>query len=263
LLEEGKTEENLMRKNIFITTSLTMLFFTTLVWAEPSAGEKAFLNQVIKSAITDLVEDNAAFAHSKPAEHFEEFLDIQNPRVTMVLCSDSRVQTNNFSQNGAENDIFIARNIGNQFITTKGSVEYGVDVLKTPVLIFVGHSHCGAIKAAMGDFRKVSPAIHRELETLDVKAAHDDKEGVVLNVHNQIEDALANFKKKVDSAELAIIGGVYDFRNDYGYGNGQLIIINLNGEKDPQKIRDSHYFDNIKKVSIGIKREEPKKGANL
>ncbi|MBA3813304.1 MAG: hypothetical protein H0X26_02240 [Alphaproteobacteria bacterium] len=102
-----------MGKNIFITASLATLFYATFVWAEPSVGEKAFLDQVIKSAINDLVEDNAMFAEPKPAEHFQELQAIQNPRVPMVLCSDSRVQTNNFSQNGAENDIFIARNIGN------------------------------------------------------------------------------------------------------------------------------------------------------
>lgn len=244
-----------MGKKFFITISLVLSVYTTLLKAEPSAGEQEFLHQIIKEAITDLVEDNAAFAKSKTPEHFQEFQDIQSPRVTMVLCSDSRVQTNNFSENGAENDIFIARNIGNQFITTKGSVEYGVDVLKTPVLIFVGHSHCGAIKAAMGDFSTVSPAIQKELKTLDVKSAPDEKEGVILNVHQQVTAALSDFKKKVDSGELAIIGAVYDFRNDYGYGNGQLIILNLNGEKDPQKIRDAHYFDHLDHVSIGVKSQ--------
>lgn len=242
-----------MQKNIFILASVTILFCTQLLWAEPSPGEQEFLTQVIKNAITDLVEDNVAFVGSKTPEHFEEFQDIQSPRVTMVLCSDSRVQTNNFSQNGAENDIFIARNIGNQFVTTQGSIEYGVDVLKTPLLIFVGHSHCGAIKAAMGDFSKVPTAIHKELKTLDVSQAHDEKQGVVLNVHNQVAKALVDFKKKVESGALAIVGAVYDFRNDYGYGNGQLIIVNLNGEKTPEKIRDSHYFDNLKNVTIGVK----------
>ena len=245
-----------MRKNIFIVAHYAVLLYVTLACAEPSSGEKALLNQVIKSAITDLVEDNAAFAESKPSKHFKEFQDIQNPRVTMVLCSDSRVQTNNFSQNGAENDIFIARNIGNQFITTKGSIEYGVGVLKTPVLIFVGHSHCGAIKAAMGDFSHVASGIQKELKTLDVKTAPDEKEGVILNVHHQVNDALADFKGKVQSGDLVIIGAVYDFRDDYGHGNGQLIIVNLNGEKDPQKIRDSHYFDELERVSIGIKSAE-------
>ncbi len=251
-----------MGKKIFVTLSIALLAYTRCVSAEPSPGEKEVLNQIIKSAIHDLVGDNAVFAKSKFPEHFQEFQDIQNPRVTMVLCSDSRVQTNNFSQNGAENDIFVARNIGNQFITTKGSVEYGVSVLKTPVLFIVGHSHCGAVKAARGDMGQIAPAIRKELETLDVQAAPDDRQGVVLNVHHQVEDALDNFKEKVNVGQLAIIGAVYDFRNDYGYGQGQLIIVNLNGKRDPEEIRNSHYFDNMKEVTIGIQSEEPKKAVS-
>ncbi|OJW50180.1 MAG: hypothetical protein BGO67_02300 [Alphaproteobacteria bacterium 41-28] len=249
-----------MRKNIFITISLALLFCATCVVAEPSAGEKEVLDKVIKGAISDLVEDNAIFASLTAPEHFKEFQDIQNPRVTMVMCSDSRVQVDNFSQ-GAENDIFVARNIGNQFITTKGSVEFGVDVLKTPVLIFVGHSGCGAIKAARGDISEIQPGIRKELGTLDVKSAPDDKQGVILNVHNQVARAMEDFKEKVSAGRLAIIGAVYDFRNDYGYGQGQLIIVNLNGEKDLAKIKESHYFDDKKEVTVGIKSEEPKKEA--
>lgn len=252
-----------MNKKILITASLILALYTSFVKAAPSEGEHEVLHKVIKEAITDLVQDNAAFMKSKPAEHFQEFEDIQNPRVTMVLCSDSRVQTNNFSESGAENDIFTVRNIGNQYDTTKGSVQFGVDVLKTPVLVIVGHSHCGAVKAAMGDFSKVPAAIHKELATLDVKGAPDAKEGVILNVHNQVAAALETFKEKVDSGSLAIIGAVYDFRNDYGFGNGQLIIVNLNGEKDPQKIRDAHYFDNLDHVTIGVKKETLSRSDNL
>lgn len=213
--------------------------------------ENTLLTETIKGAIKDLVEDNAVFASERARHDFKEFLDIQNPRVTMILCSDSRVQTDNFSQ-GAENDIFVARNIGNQFITTAGSIEYGVNVLKTPVLMIVGHSHCGAIKAAMGDVTSLPAGIRKEVETIDVNAAKDDKQGVIENVHYQVEKALNQFKDKVNANQLAVVGAVYDFRNDYGYGYGQLIIVDLNGEKNPEKIKNFHYFDNIKKVSIGV-----------
>ncbi len=246
-----------MQKNIFIAVSLALLFCATFVCADPSTGEKEVLGQVIKNAISDLIEDNAIFAALTPPEYFQEFQDIQNPRVTMVMCSDSRVQIDNFSQ-GAENDIFVARNIGNQFITTKGSIEYGVDVLKTPVLIFIGHSNCGAVKAARGDISKIQSAIRKELATLDVKSAPDDKRGVILNVHNQVAEALDTFKEKVGSRRLAIIGAVYDFRNDYGFGRGQLIIVNLNGKKDPEEIKKSRYFDNKKEVTIGFQNDELK-----
>lgn len=246
-----------MTKNTLIGVGLALVLSMTLAHAEDTLSQKESLTQNIRSAINDLVDDNAEFAKSKSHEHFQGFLDIQNPRVTMVMCSDSRVQTDNFSK-GAENDIFVARNIGNQFVTTQGSIEYGVDVLKTPVLIFVGHSHCGAIKAAMGDISKIQDGIRKELETIDVKDAHDDSEGVVLNVNHQIEKAMGAFKEKVTSGNLAVIGAVYDFRNDYGYGTGQLIIVNLNGQTDPKEIRSSHYFDGLKKVVIGIQKQELK-----
>lgn len=239
-----------MLKNIFTILCIALLSGAPFAQAVQNSHEHESLDQTIKTAIADLIEDNAAFAESTSEEHFHG-LDIQNPRVTMVMCSDSRVQVDNFSQ-GAENDIFVARNIGNQFSTTQGSIEYGVNVLNTPVLIFVGHSHCGAVKAAMGDLNKIPPAIRKELLTMDVKSAADEKQAVALNVHNQIDKALVDFKEKIKVKKVAIIGAIYDFLNDYGYGKGQLIIINLNGEKDPQKIIDSHYFDNIKKVKVGI-----------
>jgi carbonic anhydrase len=245
-----------MRGRSMKKLKLTMLLFIALLFtnhlhAHEVLSKSDSLSQTIKEAINDLVEDNAAFADSKSAKHFRGFLDIQNPRVTMVLCSDSRVQADNFSK-GAENDIFMARNIGNQFITTQGSIEYGVDVLKTPVLIFVGHSHCGAVKAAMGDFSQLPTAIRKEIQTIDVSGAANDQQGVSLNVHHQVEQSLNTFKNKVDSGHLAIIGAIYDFRDDYGYGKGRLIIVNLNGIKDPKEIQKSHYFDDIKKVVIGI-----------
>lgn len=239
-----------MSQKIFALLCIAFLWNTPFAQAVNNAHEHEPLEQTIKAAVSDLIEDNAAFAKSRSEEQFQG-LDIHSPRVTMVMCSDSRVQVDNFSQ-GSENDIFVARNIGNQFSTTQGSIEYGVNVLNTPVLIFVGHSHCGAVKAARGDLKQIAPAIRKELLTMDVKSAADEKQAVALNVHNQVEKALADFKEKVGSKKVAIIGAIYDFLNDYGYGNGQLIIINLNGEKDPQKIINSHYFDDLKTVKVGI-----------
>jgi len=244
-----------MRNLNLVILILASVFFTHLAQAE--APKKDSLEQSIKNTIVDIIEDNTVFTKSKNQKHFRGFLDIQSPRVTMVLCSDSRVQVDNFSD-GAENDIFVARNIGNQFVTTQGSVEYGVKVLKTPVLIFIGHTHCGAIKAARGDMSQIPHAIRKELDTIDVKSAHDDNEGVVINVHYQVDKALADFKENVDAKSLAIIGAVYDFRNDYGYGFGQLIIVNLNGNKNAEEIRNSNYFDGIDHVTIGIQKVDKK-----
>ena len=105
-----------MKKINVIFAALALFAIASNVQLHAKTSACSSLEQTIREAIADLLEDNAIFAEKTSREHFDSFLDIQNPRVTMVMCSDSRVQTDNFSQ-GAENDIFIARNIGNQFST--------------------------------------------------------------------------------------------------------------------------------------------------
>lgn len=226
------------------------LFLLSLLFCPPLFADDS-LQETVHEAIEDLVESNQNFVASKKDTHFDNFADGQDPRVTMVLCSDSRVQGHHFSEDG-ENDVFMARNIGNQFATTRGSVTYGVNVLKTPVLIFIGHSHCGAVKAAMGDFSGLEAPIRKELDTLKLHGMTDEKKAVIENIHHQVSAALKAFKGKVTAEELAILGAVYDFRDDYGHGKGQLIIVNLNGSRDPATIRASHYLDGLRGVSVGV-----------
>ena len=201
--------------------------------------------------LENVVTDNDRFARKTPDSHFNTFKESQAPRATMVLCSDSRVQTEAFDFT-PENDLFVVRNVGNQFASNPGSVEYGVNHLNTPVLFVVGHSGCGAIKAAYEDYSRESADIKRELDTIQVKSAPDIKEAVLVNVNNQVEEAKKKFSDKVNSGALIIVGGVYDFRNDYGRGDGQFIITNLNGETDSKKIESSPYFEKVKGARIGI-----------
>ena len=82
-------------------------------------------------------------------QHYTPFVGGQSPRATVITCADSRVQSNAWDQT-PENDDFTVRNIGNQVSNALGSVEYGVEELHTPLLLVVGHTGCGAVKAAMG-----------------------------------------------------------------------------------------------------------------
>lgn len=232
--------------------ALATLLLGVVFFQNGSALAEKPLQEIAKKAIQDLVQDNNEFINSKTPDHFKKFADGQSPAVTMVMCSDSRVQTHNVSGD-SESNVFLARNIGNQYATTKGSIAYGVDVLKTPLLIFIGHSHCGAVMAAMKDIRSIPTAIRAELATLDLHDVKNEKEGVIVNVNNQVSEALHAFQDKVAAKDLAIIGAIYDFRNDYGHGKGQLILVNINGSTDPKEIEDSHYVEGIKGVSIGAK----------
>jgi carbonic anhydrase len=202
---------------------------------EPMARARTFLREV--------ADDNVAYM-SKGPEFFKAFANTQTPRATVVACSDSRVQAGAFDAT-AENDDFTIRNIGNQVDTALGSIQYGVDHLHTPVLLILGHSGCGAVKAALGDTRELPEAIRREIATLHLgkskgKGEIDDHkwlEAVLENIHDQVKNALQKFGPRVNAGELTIVGAIYDFRNDLGKGAGRLAVIDVNGVQDPARLK--------------------------
>lgn len=189
----------------------------------------------LKGVIHNLLHDNAVFVKTHKAGYFKDFTEGQHPRATLVTCSDSRVHTHALDKT-PDGDLFVVRNIGNQLATAEGSVEYGVHHLHTPLLIFVGHSACGAIKAAAGDYSKESAPIKRELDTIQIDKGGEVTAGVKKNVHNQVASALKKFDAEIKAGKLTIIGAVYDFRNDLKKGQGKLSIIDLNGETDTAKL---------------------------
>jgi carbonic anhydrase len=134
-----------------------------------------------------------------------------------------------------EGDLFMIRNIGNQLTTAKGSVQYGVNHLNSSLLLFIGHSACGAIKAAKSDYSALESDIKRELDTITIAKEGEVIEGVKANVNSQVTDALKEFSDKVKHGQLLIVGAVYDFSDDMKLGAGKLNIINMNGETDVAK----------------------------
>ena len=192
--------------------------------------------QKAKEAVRYLLSANALFMESHGLEDFTPFLTAQEPRVTVVSCSDSRVHMRAIHDNPV-NDLFVIRNIGNQLNTAMGSVEYAVSHLRTPVLLILGHVRCGAIHAASGDYSGESPSIRRELETLQVPKGGNWLDGVRDNVNRQVAAAIERFSPQVESGALAVLGAIYDFANDLGEGHGKLVITNIQGESEPHAIK--------------------------
>lgn len=188
-----------------------------------------------KEIVGDIIQSNRNFVRANAPEHFKSFLDSQHPRATVITCSDSRVHTQALDAN-PDGDLFMIRNIGNQLVTAEGSVEYGVHHLHTPLLLIVGHVACGAIKAASGDYSKESPAIQRELDTIQIAKGDASLNSVKQNVNNQVRQAMGKFEQEVIAGHLTVVGAVYDFRNEMRQGQGKLNIINVNGETDAMRI---------------------------
>lgn len=200
---------------------------------EPLAQTRAFL--------ADMLTDNQAYMEHGD-KFFAEFADKQTPRATVLTCADSRVHTTAWDVT-PENDDFVIRNIGNQFENAAGSIEYGVEHLRTPLLFVIGHTGCGAVRAAMGDMTKLSGPIQGELAHLHLPKAGPGKpaetvwaEAVVANVNNQVETALKHFAKDVQAGQLTVVGAVYDFRNDLMQGAGKMSIVNVNGNSEPERM---------------------------
>ena len=192
---------------------------------------------VAQAFIKEIQADQTAYAAAKGTAFFKELAKGQTPRATVVTCSDSRVHTNMLDKT-PEGDLFMIRNIGNQLATAKGSVQYGVNHLASSLLIFIGHSSCGAIKAAGGDYSTLEEPIKKELDTISITKGSANIDGVKTNVNNQVAAALKEWDAQVKAGQLLVVGAVYDFSDDMKQGAGKLNIININGETDPAKLRN-------------------------
>src|SRR5699024_7403323 len=72
----------------------------------------------------------------------------QNPFAVLFGCSDSRVAAEIIFDRGL-GDMFVVRTAGHVLDTTVvGSIEFGVDILHTPLVVVLGHDNCGAIAGA-------------------------------------------------------------------------------------------------------------------
>jgi carbonic anhydrase len=78
-----------------------------------------------------------------------ELVQGQHPFAVVVTCADSRVPPELIFNQGL-GDVFVLRvagNIADPFIL--GSIEYAVEHLHAPLVVVLGHDHCGAVAAAL------------------------------------------------------------------------------------------------------------------
>ena len=118
----------------------------------PAPGEPA---RSAAHALEGLKEGNARFiSHPQVCE-----IDLvkqrasvaggQAPWATILSCADSRVPPELVFGGRGLGELFVARNAGNLADTaTIGTLEYGAAVLGSPLIVVLGHSSCGAVKAA-------------------------------------------------------------------------------------------------------------------
>ncbi|MFE9677043.1 carbonic anhydrase [Streptomyces sp. NPDC006259] len=77
-----------------------------------------------------------------------EIAPAQQPFAVLFGCSDSRLAAEIIFDRGL-GDLFVVRTAGHVVgAEVLGSIEYGVDVLGSPLVVVLGHDSCGAVGAA-------------------------------------------------------------------------------------------------------------------
>ena len=179
-----------------------------------------------------LVEGNERFNNEVESEKdFKSLIHLtqneQHPFASVLSCSDSRAPVELlFDQ--ALGDIFSVRLAGN-IASDKciGSLEFGSKYLGAKLIVVMGHTSCGAVKAACDDFKDghigeivnmIKPSIRHEKTVKEADERTSKNVDFVqkvceLNVKYQIESILRCsdiLEDMTQAKEVGLVGAVYD-----------------------------------------------------
>ena len=114
-------------------------------------------------------------------------------------------------------------------------------------MLILGHSNCGAINAVIEQQQGLPNSIQKELMSL--KLNNIGSEAVIENVNNQVKYAMQKYRDQIESQSLTVVGGIYDFKNDYGFGYGKIILVNVNDITDSHLLKN-HYTDLVSNLIL-------------
>jgi len=148
----------------------------------------------------------------------------QFPFATIFSCIDSRTSAELIFDQGL-GDIFsirIAGNVLNEDIL--GSMEYACNIVKSKILVVLGHTNCGAVISACNNvevgnltflLRKIKPAI--ESEVTIIKERNGNNVNFVNNVSinnvnqtiKQVREQSIILRNLENNGDIIMIGGLY------------------------------------------------------
>ncbi len=151
----------------------------------------------------------------------------QSPFAIVLACADSRLPVERVFDRGV-GDVFTIRVAGNTSGPFQaGSIEYAVEHLGSPLLVVLGHSSCGAVKAAAGGgeahgnigamLAPIFPAVF-EARTGSPDASGDALIDLAVraNVMRSISDLIASspiIAEATESGSIRVVGAVYNLES--------------------------------------------------
>ena len=148
----------------------------------------------------------------------------QYPIAAILSCADSRVAPE-FIFDRDPGELFVCRVAGNYMnVDILASLEYGVEVLGAPLIMVLGHTNCGAVKAVLQyekDRKPLPGHLQMLLDAVSPGVVEAMRQGptdqldhaIEANVrHNaqRIRQAHPVIAKAVDEKRLDVVSAVYE-----------------------------------------------------
>jgi len=237
--QKGESMSNrvtVSRREFFPLAALGLSLATPL-------GRRAFADDTANAgkqvspdeALRQLLEGNQRFVNGKTTgprrdpQSFQPLAAGQYPEAVIVSCADSRVAPEILFDVGI-GDIFVIRVAGNVVrnsgVVVRGSIEYAVAELKVPLIMVLGHSACGAVKAAKqhidakdslpgaidGLVELIKPAVTESKAEPGDPLENAIRKNVQIGVE-KLKQSEPIFAPRVKEGKLKIVGAVYDLAN--------------------------------------------------
>ena len=142
----------------------------------------------------------------------------QSPHCSILTCADSGVPPEILFDQGL-GDIFDVRVAGNVAGDNEiASLEYAAEHLHVPLVVVMGHTHCGAVSAALegGTLPGKLPGLMAALRPAVDQSAHESGDRLdnavrdnVVHVVAQLRAAKPVLSELVAGGKLRIVGAVY------------------------------------------------------
>ena len=204
-------------RGLFLAAALAFAGLAGAMAADVAADE----------AIARLKKGNARYlagqhdAQNNAADRAEQKSG-QKPYAAVLTCSDSRVPPEILFDEGLGR-LFVIRVAGNVIDpVTLGSVEYAAEHLHVPLILFLGHTQCGAVSAACAGGRheggigeiveRIRPAVARASQAGPDEQARF-RAAIEINVFLQMHRALREshlLAELVRSGQVKPAAGFYD-----------------------------------------------------
>ncbi len=214
------------RTTVFSTAILAGFILPHLATSSPTAGKGVSAD----AALTQLKQGNGRFVQGKSKRPHQDRRRLaetakgQAPFAVILTCSDSRVAPEILFDQGI-GDLFVVRVAGNVAnVSEIGTVDYGTEHLGAKLLIVMGHTNCGAVKAVAegADVNQniqdlvepIGPAVERassknngQSGSAVVPAAI--RENVWVSIENLYKRS-ENIRTLTQGGKLKTVGAVYD-----------------------------------------------------